>query len=363
MRRAAACLLCVLLASASAHADEDLDRALRKLQSPNPQSRAEAAVQLIEETGAVDRDRILRALTARLADKNADVRRQVVLVLGRRLDKRAADAMAARLKQEPRREVLTALLIGLGDLGGEAHVNAIAHRGLTHAVPSVRAAAVTSLGRIGGPKARALVLETLRQPGGRDRDWSLRAAAMLALARCGAPEDMGEVHTLYRAKSGSEHWFARSAYARVVAVLDPDPLAVLEKLVGDPDRRVQVTAAVGIARRSPTQVLPRLLRHLVPSVRAAGASAVAQAKVVAQVPRLKTLARFDPSREVRWAAALALFRLEDPTGDALVVEAISAPEPAIWAEALAALATRTGEKHGRDPNVWRGALLRWRARQ
>jgi HEAT repeat protein len=230
-------------------------------------------------------------------------------------------------------------------------------------MPSVRGAAVTALGHIGGMKARALVLEVLREPGGADRQWSLRAAAMLALARCGAKEDIGEIHTIYREHSGDQHWFARSAYAHVVTALDPDPLPVLQKLVGDPDRRVQVTAAVGIARTGHDAEILRLLNHLVPSVRAAAASAVAQVEVTRAYPRLRVLARFDPSRAVRWAATLALFRLEDPTADPLVLQGVTAPEPAIWADALAALAARTGERHGRDVNAWRGALLRWRERQ
>ena len=72
------------------------------------------------------------------------------------------------------------------------------------------------------------------------------------------------------------------------------------------------------------------------------------------------MARVDQSLRVRWAAAMALFRVEDPDGDELVLSGLGADEPTIWAEAIAALAKRTGKQYGRNARAWRAALRAWR---
>lgn len=344
-----------LVAGADATAD-----ALQALESGSPAEKVAGAGRLAVDRAPARREAILDALGRHLTDPWPDVRRAVALALGRRGDRRAAGLLADRLPVEQRPDVLAALLLGVGDLGGSEHVACVVPFATRHALPSVRAAAVTALGHLGGEAARTVVLETIATPGLPDLDWSLRAAGVLALARCGRPEDVGVALVAYREGAGEGHWFARSALARLVATLDPDPVPLLRRLVGDSDPRVAVTAAEGLARAGHPDELLRLLGHVVPSVRAAAASGAAQANLEAALPRLRSMARLDAAREVRWAAALALFRLEDADGDALVLEGLRAREPAIWMEALAALADRTGEWHGLDRSAWHAALVRWR---
>jgi hypothetical protein len=64
---------------------------------------------------------------------------------------------------------------------------------------------------------------------------------------------------------------------------------------------------------------------------------------------------------VRWAAARALFRLDDPLGDELMLVGLTSREPAIWVEAIALLARKTGAAHARDVPAWRKELRRLRA--
>ncbi len=353
----------LLLAAAAARAADDAAAALARLGSPDPKRRCEAVAVLEGVREEALRDAVLQGLVARLDDPSPPVRSRAALALGRRGDARAAEPIARRLEGEPRRDVLPSFLLALGDLRASAEVGTVVSFATTSPAPAVRGAALTALGRIGGERARTVLLEALARPGLADSDWALRSAAMLGLAHAGRAEDVGKVLVIYREGGGAAHWFARSALARFVAERDPDPLPVLHRLVGDADPRVALTAAEGFARSGHQDALLGLLAHVVPSVRAAAAGAIAKARVEAGYPRLRTMARFDRSREVRWAAALALFRAEDPEGDALVLDGLRSREPAVWAEALAALAERTGESHGRDTEAWRAALWRWRTRR
>jgi HEAT repeat protein len=130
--------------------------------------------------------------------------------------------------------------------------------------------------------------------------------------------------------------------------------------VHDGDARVAVTAAEGFARAGHPERLRSLLSNPAPGVRAAAAGAVVAAGLEGAEPRLVAMARGDAALEARWAAALALFRLDAPAGDELVLAGLVSHEPVVWAEALAALERRTGARHGRDVPAWRAELARRR---
>ncbi len=355
-----ALLALLVLAARPARAD-DVDQALRALAGPAPLGRAEAAASLARIDAPSRSDRILVALATALEDPVVVVRRAAALALAARGDRRAVGALSLRLETEDDPRALAALLLAVGDLGDRRHVPVVVDRVETSALASVRAAGATALGRLGGARAREVLLRLVETPGAPDPDWSLRAAATLALARVGQPDDVPAVLRTFEAGGGERSWFARSAIARLVAALDRHPVPVLTRLAADEDPRVAVTATTGLARSGHADVLLGLLRSGTPSVRVAAAGGAGQAAVAAAAPRLRLLAHLDPAREVRWAAALALFRLEDPEGDRLVLEALGAREPAVWTEAVARLVERTGERHGRDPDAWRAALRRWRA--
>jgi HEAT repeat protein len=232
----------------------------------------------------------------------------------------------------------------------------------SHPHPAVRAATLAAAGDLGGPANRRLVLNSLQMAGAEDADWLVRSSAMLALAKIGGPGDLDLIQRVYRSGGGEASWLARSALARVVAALHPRPQRTLEAMIQDPDIRVAVTAATGMAQTGLFDVLSLYLRSGVPQIRAAAVGGVRQAGLVRWLPRLRHMARWDRSREVRWAVAVALFAMEDPAGDELMIEGLKAREITVWAGALAHLSRRTGASHGRDAKAWRAELKRWRAR-
>jgi hypothetical protein len=73
------------------------------------------------------------------------------------------------------------------------------------------------------------------------------------------------------------------------------------------------------------------------------------------------MATTDPDRSVRWSAALALSRLDDPASDALLVAGVGSDDPAVWSAALVECRRKTGRTIGRDPDAWREALAARRA--
>jgi len=354
-------LVPLLLALARPAAADEVEALLSDLASPRERDRVHAALRLGEVAGADDRPRVTPVLVAALRDASAVVRQASASSLARIGDPRAVPGLLARLDEEPDESTLCAVLLALGAAKDAGSVERLAVVAKTHPLPAVRAAAVTALGDVGGEAARGHVLDVLRAPGVPDPDWALRSAAVLALVSCGHADDVGTVLVVYREEGGERHWFARSCLASLVGARDRDPLPILRRMVLDPDPRVAVTAAVGIAGTGHLQEMLVLLRHTSPTVRAAAASAVARAEVRGAYGRLRSMARFDGSARVRWAAALALFRLELPEGDEYVLAGLASREPVVWSEALAALVERTGERHGRDVGLWRRALQRWRA--
>ncbi len=327
-----------------------------------PAARAAAAARLGNLGSDPDRDRALPALLGVLADPAREVRLAAVEALSRLRDPRAAAALARRLPLEDDPRVLAGVCLAVGSSGGgDDSVRAVAPLA-AHADPRVRAAAATALGDLGGAAARGRLLALLASPG-EDADWTVRGAVLLALAQCGRPEDAGAILVAYRDGGGASSWFARAALARAVAALDPDPVPLLDRLVADPDPRVSSAAAVAFARAGRPEEVVKRLSDVRPGVRAAAAAAVADAELRTAIPRVKALAASDPVRAVRWSAALALSRLDDPSSDALLLEGVGSDDPQVWAAAIAECARKTGRPPtiGRDVEAWRAALAARRA--
>ncbi|MHC5010392.1 MAG: HEAT repeat domain-containing protein [Planctomycetota bacterium] len=364
MRRTAARVaLLLVLQCGLALADAATDQAIRTLRQGEAGARVRAAGFLGEVREDGERDRVLAVLVRALPDSESAVRQAVARALGRRGDVRAVPALLARIDLERDPSVLASVLLALGGIGDAGQTEKLVEVATTYPVPSVRAAAVTALGDLGGERARRAALALVASPGVPDPDWSLRAAAVLALSRCGRSEDVGPVLEVFDATHAADHWFARSAIAQLVAALHEDPVPFLRRLAGDPDGRVAVTAAAGLASSGHPDALLALLRSPAPSIRSAAVTAIAQVRLERGYEKIRLRSRLDPDPTVRWACAVALFRLEDPLGDELVLLGLEAREPVVWAEAMALLADRTGENHGREPEGWRKAIERWRSRR
>ncbi|MCC7137690.1 MAG: HEAT repeat domain-containing protein [Planctomycetes bacterium] len=363
MLRVPALALAVLVVAAgdAGAADRDVARAVRDLAAADAvpvARRVEAAGVLGATAPGEARDAAMGALTRALGDPSPDVRVAVASALARLDDRRAVAPLLARLGDEPDDGVRAALVLAVGAAGAPEDAGSL---DLALAAPSVRlrAAVVTALGDLGGGAARARLLDVLARPGD-DPEWAVRGGAMLALARCGTREDAGAVLVAYRDGGGAARWFARAALATVVGALDPDPVPILDRLVADDDPRVSVSAARAFVRARRAGELVARLADPRPVVRAAAAAAVADEAVPGQEERLRALATGDPVRAVRWSAALALSRLDDPVSDALLVEGVGADDPQVWATAIAECRRKTGLELGRDADAWGKALARRR---
>ncbi|MDF1702950.1 MAG: HEAT repeat domain-containing protein, partial [Planctomycetota bacterium] len=301
-----------------------------------------------------------RALEQALFDPSPTVRRGALNALVA-LDARAAGGAIARLLAVERdASVVPAALLALGALQVQGHA-AILVRAASHPRPAIRAAALTAAGSIGGARMRRLVLNSRQMAAAEDEQWLVRSSAVLALARLGKAEDLALIQRAFQEGGGKAHWMARAAVARAIASLHPHPRAALERMLLDSDPRVAVTAATGLARAGYTPLIREYLRHPKASVRMATVSAVRSVKLLDTRPRLHHMARFDASREVRFAAAVTLFQWGDPAADEMMLDAVRANDPAIWAEAVAQLARRTGARHGRKVKAWRRTLAQQRA--
>ncbi|MDA1196291.1 MAG: hypothetical protein O2894_14070, partial [Planctomycetota bacterium] len=129
-----------------------------------------------------------------------------------------------------------------------------------------------------------------------------------------------------------------------------------ERLLADGDPRVAATAARGLVDTGHGEVILGQLHHGHAGVRLAAVAGVRHGRLVTARPRLHHMARFDAAREVRFAAAVTLFLWDDPTADPLMLDAVRSNDPAVWGEAVAQLARRTGAQHGRKVSAWRREL-------
>ncbi len=351
-------LLCGGVAAADA---KTLNAGLKAIRHAEPAERIRGVGLLASCTREPERSKAARALQRALFDGSAPIRHGAVGALVRLNARAAAGDIVRLLEVERDVRVLPVALLALGTLRA-AGAAATLKRHAAHPDAAVRAASVAAAGDIGGRGMRRLVLNSLRMAGGEDGTWLVRSAALVALSKIGRAEDLAVVQHAYDAGGGRAFWLARASLARVVARLHPNPQGPLEGLLVDVDARVAVTAAKGLADAGLVSVLLAHLGNTQASVRAAALGGVRQAKLRQAAPRLKHMARRDRSRGVRWAATKVLFAWDDPYADALMVDAVRSKEPAIWAEAIALLARRTGATHARDAVAWSKALKARRAR-
>ncbi|MDJ0973796.1 MAG: HEAT repeat domain-containing protein [Planctomycetota bacterium] len=355
------CVFALLVLAPAAEAFESLSQARRALGHKQAAERARAAIWIGNQGEAVSRGLAAQLLERTLSDPHPSVRRAGWNAMARLRVRSLWPELRRRLPFEQTPDVMPAAIIALG-AGRMPEIDGpIVDAFSDHPSPSIRVAVLTSLTDMGAPQAIVRAREMLALSDTQDPTWAIRAAAMLTVCRAGGIEDGAHAARVYADQKGHRFWFARSAYARLVSVHLPDQVAVLATLVRDEDPRVGVTAATGLARAGHIQTLLGYLRANEARVRAVAAAAVAQARLESAYPRLRRMARHDTSRRVRWTAAKALWHLEDPLGERLVLLAVSSAEPAIWAEAVALLARRTGAAHGRNVSAWREELRRRRS--
>lgn len=293
-----------------------------------------------------------------LRDRAAPLRRAAANGLSRLDATEAAPALRTRLGLETNVQVRPALLLALGRLGAAEDVPRLIGF-VRHTVPAVRAAAVMALGARGGEAARLAVRQTLLDTRVPDPGWVIRASVFVALAQIGTADDVPRAQRIYVAFEGYRHFLARSAWVRLVSAKAAEPRTLLLDFLADPDSRVAITAAKGLAQRGHAADLISALDDPEDADRRA-AAAIGLATIPGDTVRLRLVRQVqrDPSRRVRWTCARLLFERKDPEGDELILRGLRAREPAVWAEAMALLEERTGEKHERDVAAWQRALAR-----
>ncbi|HEX6276451.1 MAG TPA: HEAT repeat domain-containing protein [Polyangiaceae bacterium] len=277
--------------------------------APSPQAIG-ALARASSDTDPNVRSSVARALSAsdspeatlpllgRLDDPVPDVRREVVAALGRLRDPRAVVPLLGKVEDT---------------------------------VPAVRQAVVRSLGELGDPRAVSALVLVLR-----DADEGVRVEALEALGRLGDKASTANVIAALGGATGATRRAAANALARLGT---PEALAALvgELVREQPDdERATLVAAF---RRAGKAALPALRECLVSRLafsRVDGcAIAVGWLGDASDVPRLREAlerGRLTPS------AALATFaRLGDPSAQSVVLERVTAPDPATRAAARAAL--------------------------
>ena len=302
------------------------------------------------------------ALAAALDDQDPTLRKAVLEFVRLHRCRHMSPALIRRLGRETVADMIPSYLLALGAILPSRSGSKISPY-VSHAIPAVRAAALTALADMKAEDARRLALHVLRDPRDPDPGWVLRSAALLALAKCGYAEDLERIRSIVKERAGEKHWLARSAMVKVVAGLHPLPAAELSNYTRDGDSRVALTAMRALKRVGGLSLLRPLLKHRLAQTRAAAVRAVIPTRDEDLVAVVLKMAERDPSRVVRWAAATSLFVARHPAADALIVDGLRAEDPAIWSEALSLLMARTGESHGRDAKAWKQSLARWRSRE
>ncbi len=316
--------------------------------------RLDAARALGATPAGPERDDAVLALLGVIADASTQVRVLATQVLADLGDARALPRLVRRLSVETDPRGTASLLLAVGKLGHASEVSTVMPYA-AHTDARLRAAAATALGDLEGPLAHERLLDLLSAPGD-DPEWAVRGAAMLALSKCGDRADAGTILVAYRDGGGAQRWFARAALSTAMAALDSDPVPLLDKLAADEDARVSSAAVAAFARAGKPLEISKRLSDVRAGVRAAAVAAVAAAGLRDEIPRLRSMATGDVDRAVRFSAAFALSRLDDPAGDDLLVEAVGSDDPGVWTLALAELRRRTRATIGRDADRWKAEL-------
>ncbi len=246
------------------------DEALVELQTaaadPDPSVREAALVAL---RGRAD-GRALPALSGRIHDESPDVRAALMRTLGALRDARALPLLVRAAESESG-EVELAAVMALGELGATTEVSAgsllPSLKKKLAAEPRVAKAALASIGRIDGPAAVALLLDTLADP-------ELALAAKSALvervrARAGTPRATAEGLQLTTALEAVLSRSDNDAQIDVIAdlitelgaalpsaTLHPSLVGVLARGRGDPSRLSRALASTG----APEALVPLLER-------------------------------------------------------------------------------------------------------
>ncbi len=353
-------MVVVVLAAGSVGADE-LAREAHLLERGSVSLRRAAVARLEAWPAGPEGARADRLLGRALDDGDPVVRAAAAAALASRGARGLADAIRVRVGAENDAGALASAIHALGRLGLAIDGPRI-NPHVLHRDPTVRRAAILALGDLDADGAREVALRMLDDPRGDDPGEGVRSAAAIVLGRRGREDDGSSLvkrlvdHTV----DPPPGWLLRSALAEAIGRLGGEgSVDLLRRLLHDPDARVAVTAATGLAARGARNTLLGALGAPEPAVRAAAVGGVVQGRVTDGYPVLRALARRDPSRDVRWAATEALWRLEEREADRWVLDGLAASDPGVVLASHRLLVERLRVDHRLDRAAWTSELEHW----
>lgn len=236
----------------------------------------------------------------------ADAAAELGALLGAagRLRAPGAERLLLGLVRDPAAAIRAGAAEGLGGIGSDAAVGALA-AALDDPAPAVRAAAADALAALKARGAPALAAAAARS---RNEDTAWRAALARALGACAAPE---AIPALIGLLDGPSAPAAAVALGRLGAAAARDPLAAL---LARPDASGRVEAIEALAQLVARDAGPIIAAQMTsdrPEVRAAAARSLGKLRYEGASNRLEAL-RGDYAGRVRRAAVEALAKL--PTG-------------------------------------------------
>ncbi|MHC4955463.1 MAG: HEAT repeat domain-containing protein [Planctomycetota bacterium] len=324
------------------------EKRVRLLKHKNPAVRRRAAL-LLEHAPP---DRAIAGVLVALGDRDATVRRAAAQTLNAWHDERATPFLARAVKKERAPRVLRDMLLALGSCGGRYAARRVLPF-LDHPSREVRAAAATTLGRLGDPGQRAALWTALRfDPD--DQDFVVRSAVLSAFIALGWKEDVKRAVNELEKAGASRHWRARVAIVLAIGAIGwKERSAWLEKVVEqDRDPRVLAAAASSLARLGFRDAVAKWLGHDNALVRRSALEALQDSGDPRAPEAAARMVRADPDVSVRFMAALVLHRSRHPDADVYLVDALRSREASIWITALAELEQKYGQEFGRNPAAW-----------
>jgi len=231
------------LAGRDAHGD-----LLPLLQDAKPEVRASAVENLAGLGDEADTPRIREMLD----DPHQFVRTRVATVLGFRKGDDTAKALAAKLADSAP-SVRAAAVFSLGELKATVYRGAV-EKLLDDPDLVARRYAVKSLGEMGDVAARPALEAKLK-----DDDYMVRAFALDSLAALG---DKAAAKAAAAALADPQADVRRSAAEALMRLKAAESVPALLKLLDDKDHRVRWMAALAVGRLGDRSVLPELRRRL-----------------------------------------------------------------------------------------------------
>ncbi len=295
------------------------------LETATPRVRAAAAAAFAQ----IESARALPYLLKALDDEDGWVRYFAARAIGRHGYSESLDALVRLAEADPARQVRIAAVDALGRIGGPRAVAVLAALAET-TEPDLMGAAMGALGHIGHPDALPPLLEALRSAD--------QARRIKAIESLGARGGEGVAATLqWVAAADADAWVAQAAIDALARLTTPEAIDALVTLTADAARRTAAVAAlahlgeryidaIGLGihhaqasvRRGVVEALGRMkhpraselltqaLDDREPSVRLAAVSALAQLGSRGAEKRLVMLAHADADAGVRRAAQRAL---------------------------------------------------------